>query len=73
MRESVTYQAILDEGRVEELHRMILRLGRERFGEADETIRQTIEAMTDIDALEELSLRLLKVSSWAELLSRESA
>lgn len=73
MRESTTYQAILEEGRVDELHRMILRQGRERFGEADETFRQDIEAITDIDTLEELSLRLLKVSSWAELLSRESA
>jgi predicted transposase YdaD len=77
MRESVTYQAILEEGReegrVEELHRTILRLGRERFGEADQTIRQNIEAITDIDALEELSLRLLKVSSWAELLTRQSS
>ena len=76
MRESVTYQAILNEGRnegrIEELHRTILRLGRERFGEADETIRQSIEAIADIDALEDLSLRLLKVSSWAELLTRES-
>lgn len=76
MRESVTYQAILEEGkaegRVEELHRTILRLGRERFGEADETTRQNIEAITDIDALEEISLRLLKVASWAELLARES-
>ena len=62
-----------EEGRVEELHRTILRLGRERFGEADQTTRQDIEAITDIEALEELSLRLLKVSSWAELLSRQSA
>lgn len=81
MRESVTYQAILEEGReegrvegreegrVEELHRTVLRLGRERFGEADETTRQNIEAIRDIDALEELSVRLIKVSSWGELLA----
>ena len=69
MRESVTYQAILQEGRVEELHRTILRQGRERFGEADETTRQNIEAISDIDALEELSVRLIKVSNWVELLA----
>jgi predicted transposase YdaD len=55
MRESVTYQAILEEGReegrkegekkgwkegrIQELHRVILRLGQRRFGEAGETIR----------------------------------
>jgi predicted transposase YdaD len=73
MRESVTYQAILEEGReegrIEELHRTILRLGRVRFGEADETIRQQIEAIRDLQALEELSVRLVTVSSWAELLA----
>ena len=72
MRESVTYQAILDEGReegrVEELHRMILRLGRRRFGEADEAIRQQIEAIRDIVVLEDLSERLVIVSSWDELI-----
>jgi len=67
MRESVTYQAILDEGRVDELHRMILRLGQKRFGEVDETTHQHIEAIRDIDALEELSVRLIEVSSWDEL------
>jgi predicted transposase YdaD len=53
MRESVTFQAILEEGeqtgRIKELHRMILRLGRRRFGEADEATRQQIEAMRDIE------------------------
>lgn len=58
-----------EKGRVEELHRTILRLGRERFGEADETTRQNIEAIRDIDALEELSVRLIKVSSWVQLLA----
>jgi hypothetical protein len=53
IRESVTYQAILEEGReeghVEGLHRTILRQGRIRFGEVDEAIRQQIEAIRNID------------------------
>jgi predicted transposase YdaD len=73
MRESVTYQAILEEGReeghVEGLHRMILRQGRVRFGEADETVRKQIEAIRDIVVLEDLSERLVMVSSWDELLA----
>jgi len=44
-------------------------LGRERFGEARETTRQSIEAIRDMGALEELSVRLIKVSSWGELLA----
>ena len=69
MRESVTFQAILEEGRVEELHRVILRLGRVRFREPDESIRNQIEAMRDIDRLEDLTERLLIVSSWDELMA----
>jgi hypothetical protein len=69
MRESVTHQAILEEGHVEGLHRMILRLGRRRFGEADETVRQQIEAIRDIDRLEGLTERLVIVSSWQELMA----
>ena len=73
MRESVTYQAILEEGReegrVEELHRTLLRLGRRRFGEPDETVRNQIEAIRDIERLEDLSERLVIVSSWDELMA----
>ena len=69
MRESVTFQAILEEGHVEGLHRVILRQGRVRFGEADESVRQQIEAMRDIDRLEDLTERLLIVSSWDELMA----
>ena len=52
-----------------ELHRMILRQGRLRFGEADETVRHQIEAIRDIVVLEDLSERLVFVSNWAELLA----
>jgi hypothetical protein len=73
MRESVTFQAILEEGeqtgRIKELHRTILRLGRVRFGEADEATRLQIEAMRDIERLEDLTERLLFVSSWDELMA----
>ena len=69
MRESVTYQAILEEGHVEGLHRTILRQGRVRFGEVDEAVRQQIEAIRDIDRLEDLTERLLIVSSWDELMA----
>lgn len=77
MRDSDTYQAILDQGReegwtkgrVEELHRTVLRLGRKRFGEPDEETRQSICDVQDIERLEELSDRLLDVTSWDALLA----
>jgi predicted transposase YdaD len=77
MRESDTYQAILEEGRgegraegrVDELHRMLLRQGRKRFGDPDEETRQSLYAIQDPEHLEELGEHLLDVSSWDELLA----
>lgn len=69
MRESDTYQAILDEGSVTELHRTLLRLGRKRFGEPKPAVRETLLAMQNREHLEELTERLLDVSSWDELLA----
>ena len=85
MRDSDTYQAILDEGReegrgegreegreegrVEELHRMLLRQGRKRFGEPDEETRRAIYDILDWERLEELGERLLEVSTWDEFLA----
>jgi hypothetical protein len=56
-------------GSIRELHRVILRLGRRRFGEADEAVRQQIEAIRDIVVLEDLTEWLLIVSSWDELMA----
>ena len=77
MRESDTYQAILDEGReeglvkgrIQALHHTLLRQGRKRFGEPDEATRQALLAITDADRLDLLSERLLDVGSWQELLA----
>jgi hypothetical protein len=68
MRESDTYLAILDEGRVEEARKIILRLGRKRFGPPDESSLAFLNALSDPEKLEALSERLLDVSSWQELL-----
>jgi len=69
MRESVTYQAIVEEGRVEEGQRIILRQGRLRFGPPDARTTAAVESIADVDRLEALSERLLEVGSWEELLA----
>jgi hypothetical protein len=68
MRESDTYQFILDEGRVEGLQRAVLCLGREKLGDPDEANRLALTNLTDLDRLEDILKRTLKVSSWEELL-----
>jgi predicted transposase YdaD len=73
MKESTTYQAILDEGRgegrVEEARRLLLLLGSERFGPPDARVQAALDAMDAVEPLERLSQHLLKVESWEELLA----
>lgn len=76
MKESVTYQAILREGKAEglaegqakEARRILLLQGRSRFGEPTPEVIAAVNALADVNKLEELSVRLLQVSSWQELL-----
>jgi predicted transposase YdaD len=82
MKESVTYQAILEEGMAEgeakgvlkEARKMVLLQGRSRFGQpASPQVVAALEALTEARQLEELGVRLLQVSSWQELLGSTGA
>jgi predicted transposase YdaD len=69
MRESSSYQLILDEGRVEERQKVLLELGTERFGPPTEPERNILSSLTDLDRLERITKRLLRAADWQELLS----
>ncbi len=80
MEESVIYQEILQkgiakglregrsEGRAEEARSILLIQGRRRFGEPSAEAVAAVNALTDVQKLEELSVRLLEATSWEELL-----
>jgi predicted transposase YdaD len=74
MKESTTYQAILQEGRIEggiaEARRILLIQGTERFGEPDANTVAALEATEDLDRLESLGKRILKfdIQDWDGLL-----
>ena len=68
MKESVTYQAIVEEGRIEEAQRLLFRLGTKRFGILSEQNHAAITAIVSLERLEELNDRLSDVESWQELL-----
>ena len=70
MHESVTYQAIIDEGQVKHAHRVLLRLGRKRFGQPDKATQQAIKAITDLKKLNRMVDRLLEVETWHDLLKK---
>ena len=72
MKESSTYQAIIEEG--EELgarrqaRKMLLRLGTLQFGAPTTKVKRALERIADVEQLEVLGERLLGVESWQELL-----
>jgi hypothetical protein len=72
MKESTTYQYILDEGRAEGqavgARKILLRQGRQRFGPASAEIERALDAITDLEHLERLADRLWVASNWEDLL-----
>ena len=77
MCESSTIQAFIEEGRQEgragEARRIILRLGGIRFGEAGDAVVSRLDAISDLEKLEQLGDRLLIASSWDQLLGQEES
>src|SRR5947208_1676545 len=74
MKESVTYQAIVEEGvvkgRLEGARRILLRLAEQQFGKpAGARARAQVESISSLEMLEELAGRLLRVGTWEELLA----
>jgi predicted transposase YdaD len=69
MEESTTYQAIVQKTRLADLRHILLRQGGKLFGPADEATAAALNAIGDVEWLEELCDRILEVGSWQELLS----
>jgi predicted transposase YdaD len=73
MRESSTYQAILEEGReegeVRGARRVVLALGTNKFGAPDAATVATLERLNDPDVLERLAISVHLTSPWQELLA----
>jgi hypothetical protein len=80
MKESVTYQAIIEEGvekgkalgkvegAREELRKVLRLLGEDRFGAPDTRAAAVLERIDDLRQLEALVKRVLTAQSWQELL-----
>ena len=62
-------QYFVDKGRTEESAKILLRLGRIRFGPPPGQGKATLAGITNLNRLEELGDRLFEVSSWDELLA----
>src|SRR5262249_26532488 len=74
MKESVTYQAILEEGEakgevkgaITEARKFLLLLGNDRFGPPDRATRDALEGIHDLQRLEEVGVRVPTGRCWEE-------
>ncbi len=75
MKESVTYQAILEEGEsiglkkgeLAQARRMVFRLGARRLGPPDARTRAAIESVSSLPRLERLLAQALQADDWSQL------
>ncbi|HMC90714.1 MAG TPA: hypothetical protein VKI17_14250 [Gemmataceae bacterium] len=82
MKESVTYQAILEEGMAKgmaqgqstgalaEARKLLLLQGSKRFGPPDAPTTASVESIGDLAYLEKLLLQIMSAASWQDLLKR---
>jgi len=76
MKESVTYQGILQEGEargeIRGRRASLLKLGTNLFGEPEPATQARLQLIDSTDKLDDLILRCVHVSSWKELLGKTS-
>jgi hypothetical protein len=70
MRESVTYQAVVEEGELKEARKMLLLIGKKLLGTPDPSTRAAVNSLEDLAHLEGLAKRAFDVHSWQELLGQ---
>ena len=68
MKDSVTYQGIVEEGVIRARQEDIIYLGKNKFGAPSETTEAMILGIMDLDRLTYLIRRLPAVSTWDDLL-----
>lgn len=73
MQDSTAYDEILEEGELrgelKRSHRLLLRLGRKRFGNPDAATESELIAIKDLERLERLADAILTAETWQELLA----
>jgi len=70
MKESDTYQAIVEEGEIKGIRETLLSLGRIRFGGPPSRVQEaTLSGIIDLGRLHRMRDQLLQVESWQELLA----
>jgi hypothetical protein len=68
MHESDTYLAIIDEGQEKHAKKAILLLGEKSLGAPDESVKNRLASITDLERLDRMLLRTTTAASWQEVL-----
>jgi hypothetical protein len=68
MHESDTYLAIIDEGQEKYAKKAILLLGEKSLGAPDESIKNRLAGITDLERLDRMLLQTRTAASWQEIL-----
>ena len=67
--ESVAWDYYHEEGEMDAVQRVLLRLGPRRFGQPDEATIAAVKEIRELDRLERLADAIFDASSWQELLA----
>ncbi|MBI1916507.1 MAG: hypothetical protein HYS12_17500 [Planctomycetes bacterium] len=68
MEESDTYLMILDQGQEKGIRQVILVLGEDQFGPPDESVKTSLNSITDLNRLVRIARQTPKAGSWQEIL-----
>jgi hypothetical protein len=68
MEESDTYLMILDQGQEKGVREIILILGEDRFGPPDESVKASLNNITDLSRLKRMARQTPKAANWQEIL-----
>ena len=68
MQESDTYLMILDEGEEKGIRKVLLLQGEDRFGPPNESVKNALNSITDLNRLARLARQMPRAASWQDLL-----
>lgn len=69
MHETTAYDYYVEEGEIRNSHRLLLAIGREKYGAPNVETEATLKAIKDLDRLERMSIASVTAKSWQELLT----
>ena len=71
MQDSAAFDVMMEEGAIRQTRRIVISLGKERFGPPDAQSERELNTIENLDRLDRLVLAVQKTKSWRELLATQ--